>query len=366
MKLNLPENIRYFRKEKHLTQDQLAEALGVTVGAVSKWESGATTPELNMLVDIAAFFDLSVDALLGYRIENSTLPELLDQIQRHRERGELNESLRLCNLGLQKFPNQFDMAYQAALTWFEHGAAQDDDPTLARSQDLFRLALTLIHQNKNPEINEWLLKNQLAESYLHRNMPEQCLQIYRENNPGGVNNSRIAQLLSDVMRRHDEALPYTKLAFRRMTEDMISTVAALSSAYYRKKEYDQSFAVMEWLLAALEGLRPEDGFCETDMILCNLIHSLGEAYYGAGNREAAKATLLRAYRLAKAYDAFPREKLVVCRFFEGRAEGPYLYKNLAPDAGTLLARRRIWLVEEFGPDFDALWNEITKELEEEA
>lgn len=44
MEGKLAENIRALRKEKKMTQEQLAECLDVTVGAVSKWESGATTP----------------------------------------------------------------------------------------------------------------------------------------------------------------------------------------------------------------------------------------------------------------------------------------------------------------------------------
>ena len=39
MKMMLAENIRTFRKERSLTQEQLAEALGVTAGAVYKWEA---------------------------------------------------------------------------------------------------------------------------------------------------------------------------------------------------------------------------------------------------------------------------------------------------------------------------------------
>ena len=42
MKLNIQENIRNMRRERKLTQEQLAEALGVTMGAVSKWESGVS------------------------------------------------------------------------------------------------------------------------------------------------------------------------------------------------------------------------------------------------------------------------------------------------------------------------------------
>ena len=42
MKSNISENIKFYRKEKNFTQEQLAEAMGVSVGAVSKWESGVS------------------------------------------------------------------------------------------------------------------------------------------------------------------------------------------------------------------------------------------------------------------------------------------------------------------------------------
>ena len=45
MQHNLNENIKKYRKEMNLTQADLAEAFGITEGAVSKWESGNTVPE---------------------------------------------------------------------------------------------------------------------------------------------------------------------------------------------------------------------------------------------------------------------------------------------------------------------------------
>jgi transcriptional regulator with XRE-family HTH domain len=61
----LSKNIRQYRKERKLTQEQFAEVLGVTAGAVHKWEAGLSVPELNLIMEMADFFDLSVDALLG-------------------------------------------------------------------------------------------------------------------------------------------------------------------------------------------------------------------------------------------------------------------------------------------------------------
>ena len=51
MQNNLSENIRANRKRMLLTQEQLAEAMGVTVGTVSKWENGNCVPDINTMMD---------------------------------------------------------------------------------------------------------------------------------------------------------------------------------------------------------------------------------------------------------------------------------------------------------------------------
>ncbi len=73
MEMTLSENIRAFRKQRSLTQEQLAEVLGVTPGAVYKWEAKLSVPELQVIMKLADFFDTSVDVLLGYKIRNNSL-----------------------------------------------------------------------------------------------------------------------------------------------------------------------------------------------------------------------------------------------------------------------------------------------------
>ena len=65
MKLNLGNQIRLNRRRMNLTQEQLAEKFGTSPQAVSRWEIGATYPDIEMLPMIASFFETSVDALLG-------------------------------------------------------------------------------------------------------------------------------------------------------------------------------------------------------------------------------------------------------------------------------------------------------------
>ena len=64
--MNLSNNIVCFRKERGLTQEQLAALLNVSVSAVSKWEIGSNRPDLELLPDLAEIFQVSIDSLLGY------------------------------------------------------------------------------------------------------------------------------------------------------------------------------------------------------------------------------------------------------------------------------------------------------------
>ncbi len=63
--IKIGEQIATFRKKKGLTQENVANALGVTNQAVSKWESGTCCPDIELLPEIAKLFGCSIDALFG-------------------------------------------------------------------------------------------------------------------------------------------------------------------------------------------------------------------------------------------------------------------------------------------------------------
>lgn len=65
MENHVADQIRFYRRQEGLTQEQLAEAMGVSVAAVSKWEQGQSLPEIPMLMELADFFDLSVERAFG-------------------------------------------------------------------------------------------------------------------------------------------------------------------------------------------------------------------------------------------------------------------------------------------------------------
>ena len=62
--MKLSDNIKFIRKENNLSQEQLAEQLGVSRQAVSKWESGQSMPDTDKIIQLSQLFHVTTDYLL--------------------------------------------------------------------------------------------------------------------------------------------------------------------------------------------------------------------------------------------------------------------------------------------------------------
>ena len=65
--INIAKVLVTKRKEKGITQDELANYIGVSKAAVSKWETGQSYPDVTFLPQLAAYFNISIDELIDYK-----------------------------------------------------------------------------------------------------------------------------------------------------------------------------------------------------------------------------------------------------------------------------------------------------------
>ena len=66
--MKLSDNLKIIRKDNNLSQEQLAEKLGVSRQAVSKWESGQSYPEMDKMLLICKLFNYDIDELMNENI----------------------------------------------------------------------------------------------------------------------------------------------------------------------------------------------------------------------------------------------------------------------------------------------------------
>jgi transcriptional regulator with XRE-family HTH domain len=123
--LYIAENLKSFRKRKELTQEDIAEALGVSPQSVSKWERSDTYPDITLLPSLANLFQTSVDALLGMdKInEGNKRAEVFKTGHALVMRGEHLKAAEVLGEALKTFPNDESLMSELALA-----LAQDSDP----------------------------------------------------------------------------------------------------------------------------------------------------------------------------------------------------------------------------------------------
>ena len=120
MTIYLSENIKSLRLEKGLTQETLSEFLGVTSQSVSNWERGESYPDITILPEIAGFFKVSVDELLGVnRAEDEA--EIIKELETYDNIRDKELKLEIINRLKEKFPNDFRilLRYMSCLVHFK-------------------------------------------------------------------------------------------------------------------------------------------------------------------------------------------------------------------------------------------------------
>ena len=107
MLICLGENIRRLRIAKGITQEQFGYEMGVSSQAVSRWENGATYPDITMLPLIADFFDVTLDELMGRgrELDSNERESFFKRVQQMFRRGEIAEALEAYNKILCKHSN---------------------------------------------------------------------------------------------------------------------------------------------------------------------------------------------------------------------------------------------------------------------
>ena len=171
--------IRAKRRGKDMTQEELAELLGVSTSAVSLWESGKTMPDIATVPAICAVLEVSADELLGIDRERreAEVDAIVAEARKSGNRGYTREALEMIEAGLKEFPESWKLMYHAMHYHYnsfisDHGRE--------------------VHRDKAIEIGERILAK-CTEQGLRSSATQKLCFLYSELNP-----ARAEELLSKM------------------------------------------------------------------------------------------------------------------------------------------------------------------------
>ena len=132
--MSIGTTIKKLRRERSMTQEQLAEYLGITANAVSQWECDRTAPDISQLPMLANIFRVSADVLLEIDVETKyvQIEEIYNQVREFRCTARREEAMKLCREGLRKFPDAYLLMEELAdlLSYSSEFAAKEESISL--------------------------------------------------------------------------------------------------------------------------------------------------------------------------------------------------------------------------------------------
>lgn len=120
--LNFSDNIVKLRHKKKITQEQLADFIGVTKASVSKWENSQSLPDILILPELAAFFDVTIDELLGYepQLSKEQIQKLYLELAEAFAEYPFEEVMKKSEELTKKYYSCYPFLFQIACLWINH------------------------------------------------------------------------------------------------------------------------------------------------------------------------------------------------------------------------------------------------------
>lgn len=204
--MNIGKQIRSLRLKKEVKQEELAEYLGVSFQAVSKWETGASVPDIALLPNIAVFFGVSIDEL--FQIPNEAEFERIENMfwqERRIPAVVFDHCVRFLEGVIREEPKNV-RAHSCLACLYNHRAASDHET----AGEYAKKVLELDPDDKCGWVAFLEAKNGVCGDEWYDNHFEviEYFEEFLRKNPGNYRGlyAVIENLLDD--ERYDEALPY--------------------------------------------------------------------------------------------------------------------------------------------------------------
>ncbi len=358
MESKFSENVKTLRRKQSITQEQLAEAMGVTVGAVYKWEQNLSTPDIRIIMELAHFFSVSVDALVGYEVLDGTAEAYAKRIEELRQKKDYAAAVREAEQALVRYPNSFLIVYSCGKLYKVKGLenpAVNNEADMDRAVAFFQKAELLLSQNNDPEINAFTIETEIAWCRIAQGKKEEAMEILKKTNVNGVHNARIGRLYAmDREYPIEKAVPFLSEALLNGISMQIDIMLGYLNYYDRKGEPEAELEVNWWILQYLKSLRPDKGVSYLDKIIAPFCSEQARLLDMLGRTEEAENALKEAFQVADRYDTAPTCRSDSVRFCI--SDSKTVYDDVGPTA--MFAVEEQMEREQFSDALRTMWERL--------
>lgn len=320
MKIYFGDKLKKLRTDRNLTQEKLADSLGVSFQTISKWERGESYPDISLLPEIAMHFGITVDDLLCVNYlekekEISDFIVLFDNLTDNEEKQKLIEN------AIKLYPSDFRIQLRRMMMYISNTTN-----TYSEAMQVYPKFLSIYNSIQNGCTNDTIritAKRYLIHFY-------KSIMRYPESQ---ITFNDIEKLIDelpymrdgkDFVRAYmlDDNHPMKSQACHDAIEEELglldSSLYSFSYIDWNDDNIPLKIKMLETIINLLKSVYDDEnyGWCWRSIIFNHL--RLGYRYYQIGNIHKALDNLNSGIELAKRFDSLDKETTMHSELFEGR------------------------------------------------
>lgn len=310
MNIHFGENIHKLRTERGMTQERLADFLGVSFQAVSKWERGETVPDLFMLPVIASFFGVTTDYLLGLdkSEQEKEIQDYIDLYSKLWQQAKYENVLKTMKQAIKEYPAEYSLLvrYMNALIWC---GLTSGDRALSIKNEVEAVYERISEHCTVDSIRIWA-KKLMCKYYKRLSNIEDSGIIFEDidkilSEMPLMQNSRDFLACSLYPESEEKTLACRKT---------ISELIYLLTCVVRELTFDNSLppteeklATLDCVINAIKTLFPDGDYGKSYINVAYMMSECGILYKQFGKKAKAQKLFDEAKKLAENFDSLPTE-----------------------------------------------------------
>ena len=316
MAINLGENIKALRQEKSITQETLANYLGVSFQSVSKWERGLTYPDITLLPALAVFFGVSTDELLG--INKSSDEEELSKLLEDYDNivWDADNKWKALDSLRERFPHDF----RVQLRYMQRLLSQKRDNVVACKDEILRT-----YENIKNNCTDDAIRISAKTSYIS------YLSIMAGVKDSGITFDDMQKVIDELPEidncremfcfNHKYAYNSPEKVHEAIEKHIFALFDVVTGFSYDRKLFslDYRIEIQEKALIFLDYIYSDGNYGKMWRAVIYSCHGvLAMLYYEKGNKEKTLQHIRKAAELAVKFDALERFTTMHSPLFEGK------------------------------------------------
>ena len=299
--INISRTIVQKRREKGITQDDLASYIGISKASVSKWETGQSYPDITFLPQLAAYFNISIDDLMGYepQMSKEDIRKLYLKLSSDFAVKPFDEVIDACRDVSKKYFSCFPLLFQIGASVVNNSPLADDEEkriaVLAEAKELF---IRIKEHSEDAELIEQSIGMEAVCAHM-TGSPTEVINLLEGFNTPKVSPEPLLAAAYQMTGKIEEAKTVLQIGVYRYITALFGLFTPyLSLCSDNAERFDEVYKRISGIaeLFNIKELHPS--------LLLNIYLSAGQGYL-AGNNTGKALEMLELYTETAAGSIYP-------------------------------------------------------------